>query len=144
MTRERISTWPEYKKIRVHLIYAVKHDGRHKARLVAGHLTETPIDSVYSSVVSLRGIACYISIGTQRLRNMDTDVSCAYLESYTQEKVYIVAEFGLREKHVLIIKALYGLKSSGLRWSQRFADVLRQMGFFLSKAGERHLDERQG
>jgi hypothetical protein len=27
-------------------------------------------------------------------------------------------------KHVLIIsKALYGLKSSGLRWSQRFADV---------------------
>jgi hypothetical protein len=51
--------------------------------------------------------------------------------------VYIVAgpEFGLREKHVLIIsKALYGLKSSGLRWSQRFADVLRQMGFFLSKA----------
>jgi hypothetical protein len=58
------------------------------------------------------------------------------LESYTQEKVYIVAgpEFGLREKHVLIIsKALYGLKSSGLRWSQRFADV-RQMGFFLSKA----------
>jgi hypothetical protein len=57
-------------------------------------------------------------------------------ESYTQEKVYIVAgpEFGLREKHVLISKALYGLKSSGLRWSQRFADVLRQMGFFLSKA----------
>jgi hypothetical protein len=67
------------------------------------------------------------------------------LESYTQEKVYIVAgpEFGLREKHVLIIsKALYGLKSSGLRWSQRFADVLRQMGFFL-QSGERHLDERQ-
>jgi hypothetical protein len=29
MTKERISTWPEYKKIRVHLIYAVKHDARH-------------------------------------------------------------------------------------------------------------------
>ena len=40
---------PDYKKIRVHLVFAVKHDGRHKARLVAGgHLTETPIDSVYS------------------------------------------------------------------------------------------------
>ena len=36
-----------YKKITVHLVYACKHDGRHKARLVAGgHLTETPIDSV--------------------------------------------------------------------------------------------------
>ena len=29
-----------YQKIRVHLIFAVKYDGRHKARLVAdGHLT---------------------------------------------------------------------------------------------------------
>ena len=29
------------KRIRVHLIYACKHDGRHKARLVAdGHLTD--------------------------------------------------------------------------------------------------------
>ena len=31
----------DFKKIRVHMVYAVKHDGRHKARLVAGgHLTE--------------------------------------------------------------------------------------------------------
>ena len=30
-----------YKKIRVHFVFDVKHDGRHKARLVAdGHLTE--------------------------------------------------------------------------------------------------------
>jgi hypothetical protein len=38
-----------YKRIRVHFVYAVKHDGRHKARLVAGgHLTEIPVESVYS------------------------------------------------------------------------------------------------
>jgi hypothetical protein len=31
--------------------------GQHKSRLIAGgHLTDTPIDSVYSSIVSLRGI----------------------------------------------------------------------------------------
>jgi hypothetical protein len=43
-----------YKKIRVHLVYDIKHDGRHKARLVAdGHLTDIPLDSVYSGVVSL-------------------------------------------------------------------------------------------
>ena len=36
-----------YQKIRVHLIFAVKHDGRHKARLVAGgHLTPDPIESI--------------------------------------------------------------------------------------------------
>jgi len=38
------------------MTHAVKHDGRHKAQLVAGgHLAETPIDSACSSVVSLRG-----------------------------------------------------------------------------------------
>jgi hypothetical protein len=43
-----------FSKIRVHLIYDVKHDGRHKARLVAdGHITNIPVDSVYSGVVTL-------------------------------------------------------------------------------------------
>jgi len=46
-----------YKKIRYHIVYAVKNDLRHKARLVADvNLTETPLTSVYSSVVSLRGL----------------------------------------------------------------------------------------
>jgi hypothetical protein len=39
------------------IIYDVKHDGRHKARIVAGgHLTDPNTESVYSGVVSLRGI----------------------------------------------------------------------------------------
>ena len=43
-----------YKKIRVHLMFDIKHDGRHKARLVAdGYLMEIPVESVYSSVVSI-------------------------------------------------------------------------------------------
>ena len=45
---------PGYKKIQVHLVFDVKHDGRHKACLVAdGHLTDVPLESVYSGVVSL-------------------------------------------------------------------------------------------
>ena len=43
-----------HQKIRVHLIFAVKHDWRHKARLVAGgHLTPDPIERIYSGVVSI-------------------------------------------------------------------------------------------
>jgi len=128
----------EFTKITVHFVYAVKHDGRHKARLVAGgHLTDTPIDSVYSSVVPLRGIRILTFIA--ELNGMDTwvtDIGNAYLESYTREKVFIIAgpEFGELEGHTLIIvKALYGLKSSGLMWHHRLEDVLRSMGFFLSK-----------
>jgi len=111
---------PDYKKIRVHVVYTVKHDGRHKACLVAGgHLTETPIDSVYSSVVSLHGVRLLTFV--TELNDLEvwaTDVGVAYLESYTQEKVCIIAgpEFGDRQGHTLAIcKTLYGLKSSGLR-----------------------------
>jgi hypothetical protein len=46
-----------YKKICTHLVYDCKHDGRHKAWMVAdGHLTDIPLESVYSGVVSLRGL----------------------------------------------------------------------------------------
>jgi Reverse transcriptase (RNA-dependent DNA polymerase) len=31
------------------------------------------------------------------------------------------------------VKALYGLKSSGLRWKERFANVLKEMGFSSSQ-----------
>ena len=41
-----------YKKICVHQVFDLKHDGRHKARLVTdGHLTDIPLDSVYSGGV---------------------------------------------------------------------------------------------
>jgi hypothetical protein len=46
-----------YKKIHTHLIYDCKHDGRHKAPMVAnGYLTDIPLESMYSGVVSLRGL----------------------------------------------------------------------------------------
>ena len=46
-----------FQKIRVLFVYAVKHDGRFKARLVAdGHLTKEPVESIYSGVVSLRSL----------------------------------------------------------------------------------------
>jgi Reverse transcriptase (RNA-dependent DNA polymerase) len=44
-------------------------------------------------------------------------------------------EFGTLEGYTLIIfKILYGLRSSGLCWYQRFADVLRAIGFYPTKA----------
>jgi hypothetical protein len=80
-----------YKKIRVHLVFDVKHDGRHKARLVAdGHLTDIPVDSVYSGVVSLRGFRLVIFLAELNgIETWATDVGNAYLEAKTTEKVYI-------------------------------------------------------
>jgi hypothetical protein len=96
-----------YKKIRVHLVYDCKHDGRHKARLVAGgHLTEVPLESVYSGVVSLRGLCLLVFLAELNdLETWATDIGNAYLEAVTSELVYVVAgpEFGDYEGHTLVI-----------------------------------------
>jgi hypothetical protein len=122
-----------YKKIRVHLIYAVKH-GRHKARLVAdGHLTDVPVNSVYSGVVSLKGLRMLIFLAELNdLQTWATDIGNAYLEAKTSERVYIIAgpELGALKGHTLIIyKAIYGQRTSGLRWHERFSIVLQSEGF---------------
>jgi Reverse transcriptase (RNA-dependent DNA polymerase) len=127
-----------YQKIVCRMIYNVKHDGRHRGRLVAGgHLTPAPNEDTYSGVVSVRGIRLVIAIAElNNLQVWSTDISSAYLEATTKEKVYIIAgeEFGELEGHTLLIdKALYGLKSSGLRWHERLADILREMSFFQCK-----------
>jgi Reverse transcriptase (RNA-dependent DNA polymerase) len=107
-----------YNKIRVHLIFDVKRDGRHKVRLVAdGHLTDIPLESVYSGLVSLREFRTVLFLAAlDHLEIWSIDIGNAYLEAYTSEKVYIIAgpELGEREGHILIIsKALYELQSSG-------------------------------
>lgn len=70
-----------HKKIRVHLDYDVKRDGRHKAPLMTdGHLTNVPVDRVYSGVVSLRGI--HILPFLSELNDLQlwaTDIGNAYL-----------------------------------------------------------------
>ena len=128
-----------YNPLKVHYVFDVKHDGRHKARLVAGgHLTPIPIESVYSGVVSLRGFRIVLALG--ELNGMDvwsTDIGNAYLCANTEELLFVVAgpEFGELEGHILlVIKALYGLRTSGKRWNERFADCLRQEGFVQCKA----------
>ena len=103
-----------------------------------GHLTAVPVDSVYSGVVSLRGLRILVFLAKLNgLETWSTDIGNAYLEAETKEKVYIIAgpEFGELEGHTLIIfKALYGLQSSGTCWHECFVDCLHDMGFSPSKA----------
>ena len=79
---------PQISETRVHLIFAVKYDGRHKARLVAdGHLTPEPVESIYSGVVSSRNLKLVIFLG--KLDNLELwgpDIGNAYLEATTQKK----------------------------------------------------------
>ena len=102
-----------YHRIKFHLVFAVKFDGRHKARLVTdGHLTLEPAENIYFGVVSLRNLRLVILLG--KLNNLDiwrVDIGNAYLQAFTDEKLYIVAdpEFQELEGYILIfLKALYG------------------------------------
>ena len=132
ISRKVSNAYNRYQKIRVHLIFAVKHDGRHKARLVAGgHLTPDPIESRYSGVVSIRSHRLVMFLATlNNLGVWGADIGNAYLEEKPKEKLYVLAgpEFEELEGHILVIyKALYRLKSSGLRWSQKIHDIMLDM-----------------
>ena len=128
-----------FQKIRVHFVYAVKHDGRFKARLVAdGHLNKEPFESIYSGVVSLRSLRIVVFLSQfNDLEIWGADVGNAYLEAYTDEKLCIIAGPELKELqgHLLImIKALYGTRSGGARWHDRLFDILQELKFKPSKA----------
>ena len=128
-----------YHRIKVHLVFAVKTDGRHKPRLVAGgHLTPEPIENIYSGVVSLRNLRLMIFLGIlNHLELWGADIGNTYLEAFTDEKLYIVAgpESEELEGYILIfLKALYGLKSSGKRWGEVIHGILRDMKVLPSKA----------
>ena len=128
-----------FQKIRVHFVYAVKHDGRFKARLVAdGHLTKEPVESIYSGVVSLRSLRMVVFLSQLNdLEIWGADVGNAYLEAYTDEKLCIIAgpEFKELQGHLLImIKALFRTRSGGPRWHDRLFDILQELKFKPSKA----------
>ena len=92
-----------------------------------GHLTDIPVESVYSGVVSSRGIRMVMFHA--ELNDLDTcatDIGNAYLEAHTKEKVCFIAgkEFEELAGHLLIIdKALYGLRKSILRWNDKLSVV---------------------
>lgn len=128
-----------FKKIDCHMIFDVKMDLTRKARLVAGgHKTDPPKEMTYSSVVSRDSVRIAFTVAA--LNDLDVlmaDVQNAYLNAKTTERVYTIAgpEFGKNEgRPVLIVRALYGLKSSGARWRDHLACTLRGAGYTGSRA----------
>ena len=65
------------------------------------------------------------------------DIVNEYLNAKCRENIWTVAgtEFGSEKvKVMLVVRALYGLKSSGAAWRQFFAQTLRDIGFVSSEA----------
>ena len=115
-------------------------DFTRKARFVAGgHKTDPPSSLTYSSVVSRDSVRIAFLIAA--LNNLDilsADIGNAYINADVREKVYFIAgdEFGAarKGKPVMIVKALYGLKTSGAAWRAHFAETLHGLGYTSSLA----------
>ena len=77
-----------YHHIRVDLVFSIKHNRKYKPHLVDyGHLTKVPLESVYSGVVSLRGLQIVIFLEKfNKLKLKVTHIVNAYLEDETKEK----------------------------------------------------------
>lgn len=130
-----------HKKIPCHIIFDVKMMTlTRKARLVAGgHRTDPPKEAVYSSVVSRDSVRlAFLAAALNDLDVLAADIQNAYLTAPTKEKVYAIAgpEFGSdRGRPARIVRALYGLKSSGKMFREFFAKTLREeMKFVPCKA----------
>jgi Reverse transcriptase (RNA-dependent DNA polymerase) len=123
-----------YQFIKCHMIFDVKMDFTRKARFVAGgHMTQAPVSMTYSSVVSRDSVR--IAFLLAALNNIDVkaaDIGNAYVNAKCREKIWMIAgpEFGSDEgKKVIVVRALYGLKSSGAAWRAHLAQSMTDMGF---------------
>ena len=132
---------PAYQRIKCHMIFDIKMDGKftRKARFVAGgHTTDPPSSITYSSVVSRDSVR--IAFMLAALNDLDLsacDIGNAYLNAPCREKIWTEAgpEFEEDEGSVmLVVRALYGLKSSGAAWRAMFAQTLTDLQYTPSKA----------
>ncbi len=129
----------EYQTIPLLWVFAVKFDGRKRARCVAGgHRTQDPEQDMYSGVVDLENVKIVFLIAVLTcLKAVAGDIGSAYIMAATVEKVCTVLgpEFGdWAGILVIIILALYGLKLSGACWHKLCSKTLIEMGFVRSKA----------
>jgi hypothetical protein len=130
-----------HKLINCHMVFDIKLGNLAcKAWFAAGgHQTDPPKDMTYLSVVSRDSIRiAFLVTALNDLDVLTADIQNTYLNAPTSKKVYTITglEFGALNvsRLIKIIRALYGLKSSGAHWRDHMAASLRDAGFVSCKA----------
>lgn len=123
------------KWIPFHMIFDIKLDLTRKAHFVAGgHWTDPPTQVTYSSVVTRDSVRIAFTIAALNgLDILSADIGNAYLQAPVREKIHTTAgpEFGLQRvgQTVIIVCAMFGLKSSGVAWHAQLSSTLHDMNF---------------
>jgi Reverse transcriptase (RNA-dependent DNA polymerase) len=118
------------------IVFDIKMDFTRKARYVAGgHVADPPSTQTYASVVSRDSICiAFLIAALNDLDIMSADIQGAYLNAPCRERVHTICgpEFGpeLQGRITVIVKALYGLKTSAFAWRSHLAETLQELGYF--------------
>ncbi|KAI2501495.1 Reverse transcriptase (RNA-dependent DNA polymerase) [Fragilaria crotonensis] len=130
-----------YECIRCHMVFDIKiGDLTRKARFCAnGNETDPPKESTFSTVVSRDTVRLFFLMAALHDTDiLSADIQNAYLNAPVKEKLYTIAgkEFGPKNegRPVIIVRALYGLRSSGKSFRDFLANNLREMGYASTKA----------
>ena len=121
-----------YQKVQCHIVWDVKLEENLRRKAV-GYTTDAPSSITYSSVVSRDPVRIALTIAA--LNGLDIllcDIQNAYISTPCQDMIYTIArkEFGSGNgKMMLIVRALYGFKSSGTLFRSMLANTLYEFGF---------------
>jgi hypothetical protein len=132
----------DYQKIPYQMVFDVKYDLRHKARLVAGgNWTVNDKEDIYSGVVRMDTVRIGFFLGelygTLCCACCACDIRNAFLYGKTKEKVDISAcpksGANLHGISLIIDKSLYGLKIYAARFHDHLSESLLRLGFEKTK-----------
>jgi hypothetical protein len=123
-----------FQEIGCHIIFDVKMDFTRNARFVAGgHTTEVPSSITYSSVVSRDSVRWgFMLAALNGLDVLACDLENAYLNAPCKENIWFEGGIECGEDNgivLVLVRALYGLKSAGSSWRSTLAQALRDLGF---------------
>ena len=117
-------------------------DLTHKVRFVAGgHLTNPPISMTYASVVSRESVRiAFLLAALNNLEILGGDIGNAYLNVMTTESIYYRAGnyWGsmIKGRVLVIVRALYALKTSANAWRTHFCNTLQTKKNFKSSLAD--------
>ena len=123
-----------FQEIGCHLIFYAKMDFTQKARFVSGgHTTEAQSSIMYSSVVSRVSVRLANTIAALNgVEIMSCDLENAYINAMCCNNIWFEGGTECGEdkvKLLIVVRALYGLKSAGSSWHASLAQVLKDLDF---------------
>ena len=127
---------PGYQEVNSHIIFDIKkgQNFRKKARIVAGGYQTISLTTLtYSSIVSRDSVRIALILAALNgLQVLACDIQNAYLIASCYEKIWTTTRPEFRSdvgKNILVVWALYGLKSSGAVFRAFLAEIVHDLGY---------------